>query len=155
MSAIAGHTWTTWNQIDDVLGLAVNRATARYIDAMDQPGDSAHIWQRIAHDLAEARKVTAAHVAAGDGVSAFIVQDSLYVQIDRALTPMLSDGDVWAAIEDLPVVVPGVESDNDIDLSISGENGEASGGTNPLITVAVIGGLGLLAYIFFDLVRKH
>ena len=105
MNALAGRDWSTWEQIRDVLSLALNRATVAAINAHDnQTGNSD--WSAIARDLSAELARVNAHVARRDEVPPDISLDLEYRDINEALAPMAFESDVQNAINSLPFIRP-------------------------------------------------
>ncbi len=104
MSMLEGRDWTIWEQIDNILGLALNRATTAYLNALDNAPDSARAWQEVAHDISVVKQVTGAHVANADEVPPDISERDIYSQIDSALEPFAMSGELQDAISELPFI---------------------------------------------------
>ena len=143
---LQGRDWTVWEQIDDVLGLALNRATTAYLDALNGSPEVATVWggdwRTIVHDLAQAKALTAGMVANASEVPPNISQTPAYQQIEDALLPVAMWPEIQEAITTLPFIAANPEhamaSRNVFtDLGLDGKTGK---------TIAVALGAGLLGF---------
>lgn len=143
MSVLAGRDWTIWEQIDDVLTLALNRATTAYINS------NGALPSSVVHDLATVKTYTAGQVAAGAEVPGNIIGTTIYRQIDSALDAVADEPEVLESISRLPFS-PALANDyNDVVFggSVAAHDiNQGPGVIAPLVTLGCIGFAVLLGW---------
>jgi hypothetical protein len=145
MSVLAGRDWTVWEQINDVLTLALNRATSAYINS------NGALPSSVVHDLASVKQYTAGQVAAGAEVPDNIATTDIYRQIDNALDAVANEPDVMDAINMLPfsqALTGDTSGSSDVfgGMVAAHDVNQGPGVMGPLLAIGVIGALGLLGW---------
>lgn len=143
MSVLAGRDWTVWEQIDQVLTLALNRATTAYINSNGAMPSS------VPRELSDVKQYTASQVRAGAEVPDNIMTTDIYRQIDNALDPVANEPDVMDAISTLPFsqAVTGDYSDGVFGGMVPAHDiDQGPGVVGPLLAIGIIGALGLIGW---------
>ncbi|MES2366345.1 MAG: hypothetical protein V4563_10670 [Pseudomonadota bacterium] len=101
MSGLDGREWAVWEQVDDVVNVALSAATSAYLSLIDYPDDPTMAkWRQLSANLAELKQELAKRI--GTPVPENLHQTPIYTALNDNLSDASGLPGVQAAIESLP-----------------------------------------------------